>query len=180
MALDSTQRAVARGMAGGAAFSAVVLAVGYAAMHTPPGGALAGFGERLRFALAADVFVFLWLLAAVGRVAQLRFFSPGDIDGAGLTQAGARLRVPAAVLQNTLEQSVLAGGAYLALAATLDSRGMVLVPLLVGLFCVGRAAFWAGYAKGAGGRAFGFATTFYPTAFAWLLAAVLALKALLT
>ncbi len=50
---------------------------------------------------------------------------------------------------------------------------MVLIPLLVALFCLGRAAFWAGYAKGAGGRAFGFATTFYPSLFAWVLAAVL-------
>ncbi len=162
-------------MAMGAAFSAVVLAVGYALVPPTWVGAFPTFADRLRYTLQADVFVFLWLAVAIGRVAGTRFFSPADIDGSGLASASPRIRVPGAILENTFEQCVLAAGAHLALAATLRGRDMVLIPLLVVLFCVGRAAFWAGYAKGAGGRAFGFATTFYPSLFAWLLAAVLAI-----
>jgi MAPEG family len=173
MALDPAQRTVARGMAAGAAFSALVLGVGYAVVPAPLGGLTGNVADRLRMALAADAFVLLWLVVAIGRVAKERFFSPADIDGAGMTEASPRVRVPAAILQNTLEQVVLATGAHLMLAAMLRDRDMALIPLLVGLFCVGRAAFWVGYAKGAGGRAFGFATTFYPSAFAWALAAVL-------
>ncbi len=173
MALDPAQRSVARGMAAGAVFSALVLGIGYAAVTFPIGGPLPTLADRLGHALRADVFVWLWLVVAIGRVAKGRFFSPADIDGSGLTEASARVRIPAAILQNTLEQCVLAGAAHLALAATLRPREMVLVPLLVALFCIGRAAFWAGYANGAGARAFGFATTFYPSAFALLLAAVL-------
>ena len=171
MALDTTQRAVARGMAAGAAFSAAVLAVGHALLRAPAARPLPGLADRLAHALRADVFVFLWLVVAVARVAHARFFSPADIDGSGLTEASARLRVPTAILANTFEQCVLASGAHLALAATLEERDMVLIPLLVALFCVGRAAFWLGYARGARGRAFGFAATFYPSVFAWLLAA---------
>ena len=40
---------------------------------------------------------------------------------------------------------------------------MVVLPGLVGLFCVGRASFWLGYRHGAAARAFGFALTFYPS-----------------
>ncbi|MGJ5130875.1 hypothetical protein [Bradyrhizobium oligotrophicum] len=36
---------------------------------------------------------------------------------------------------------------------------------LVILFGLGRLLFWLGYASGGAGRAFGFAFTFYPTAF---------------
>ncbi len=36
---------------------------------------------------------------------------------------------------------------------------------LVILFGLGPLLFWLGYASGAAGRAFGFALTFYPTAF---------------
>lgn len=160
-------------MAAGAVFSALVLGVGYAFLRSPVAGPFAGLVDRLSYTLQAEVFVFLWLLVAIGRVAGTRFFSPSDIDGSGLTQASARVRVPAAILENTFEQCVLAAGAHLALAVTLSDRDMVLIPLLVGLFCVGRAAFWAGYAKGAGARAFGFAVTFYPSVFALALAAVL-------
>lgn len=173
--LDPTQKSVGRGMALGAVLSALVLGLGYAFVPPPDVGQFPNFVARLRYTLEAEVFVFLWLAVAIGRVAGMRFFSPSDIDGSGLTAASATLRVPAAILQNTFEQCVLAAGAHLALAATLRGRDMVLIPLLVALFCIGRAFFWVGYARGASGRAFGFATTFYPTLFAWLLAAVLVL-----
>ncbi len=82
-----------------------------------------------------------------------------------------------AVLQNTLEQVVLAVVAHLGLAAVLEGSGPLIVALVV-LFCIGRALFWAGYAKGAAARALGFALTFYPSAFALLIAIAVTLTRL--
>jgi hypothetical protein len=61
----------------------------------------------------------------------------------------------------------------LALASLLEGTELAVIPLLVALFCIGRAAFWFGYVGGAAGRAFGFGTTFYPTVAAYVLAVVL-------
>ena len=172
MTLEGEQRGVRRGAGAAALFSAVFLGAGY--LWFPFAlGPLDGAGARYAFALQADVFVLLSLVAAVARVANARFFSPEDIAGAGLSEPSTRLRVPLAVLQNTLEQAVLAVGAHLALASLLDGAEMALIPLLVALFCIGRAAFWLGYSGGAARRAFGFGTTFYPTVAAYALALVL-------
>ena len=70
------------------------------------------------------------------------------------------------MLQDTLDQAVLALAAHLALASLLRGREMVLVPLLVALFCGGRLAFWIGCRRGAGSRALGFGLTFYPSVLA--------------
>ena len=172
MTLAGEQRGVRRGAAAAALFSAVFLGAGYLWFPYPL-GPFDGAGARLAVALKADVFVLLWLVAAIGRVANARFFSPGDIAGGGLAEASAPLKVPLAILQNTLEQVVLAVGAHLALASLLEGAEMALIPLLAGLFCIGRAAFWLGYGGGAASRAFGFGTTFYPTVAAYALALVL-------
>jgi hypothetical protein len=172
MTLDSTQRGVATGMALAVIVSAIVLGAGY--VFRPFGVPhLEGFAERIRYVMRADLVVFIWLVAAVANVARQRFFSPADIDGSGLAGASPKIRVGLAVLQNTLEQVVLAVGAHFALAATARGAVMVLILPLVVLFCVGRVAFWAGYGRGAAHRAFGFASTFYPTVFAYLLAFIL-------
>ncbi|MBI1206713.1 MAG: MAPEG family protein [Azospirillum sp.] len=166
IALAPEQRRVALGMAGGALCSALVLGVGMwlFPLPLPP---LDGMAERLAFALRADLLVLIWLAAAIGNVARKRFFSPADIQGSGFSDPSAALAVDVAIVQNTLEQTVLALGAHLALASVLRGSEMALIPLLVGLFCLGRASFWFGYRGGAGSRAFGFATTFYPTLFAY-------------
>jgi hypothetical protein len=106
----------------------------------------------------------------VGNVARGRFLSAADIRGSGFAAPSPRIAVDIAIVQNTLEQAVLALGAHLALASQLAPREMSLMPYLVALFCLGRACFWLGYRGGAGSRAFGFATTFYPTVFAYGLA----------
>lgn len=54
---------------------------------------------------------------------------------------------------------MLAFGAHLTLAALLRGNELVLIPLLIALFMVGRIAFAFGYAKRASGRAFGMALT---------------------
>jgi hypothetical protein len=102
-------------------------------------------------------------------VARRRFFSPSDIDGGGLAPASNRISVDIAIVQNTLEQSVLASVLYPSLACLAADDGFLLLPQLLTLFCIGRLAFWIGYRHGAPWRAFGFAATFYPTVFGYAL-----------
>ena len=152
------QRRVAAGMAAALVVSivAIVAALHFEGRATTPAMA------RLEYALRADTFVWLWLLAAIANVARLRFLSPRDIDGSGMTDATDAVRIGNAVLQNTLEQAVLAVSAHVSIALILP-RPFLLITVLVWLFAIGRACFWLGYRRGAGGRAFGFALTFYPT-----------------
>ena len=172
MKLNSEQKGVARGAGFAAVFSAVFLVVGYLWFPFEL-GSFEGPAARLVFALKADLFVFLWLVAAVGRVANIRFFSSEDIQGGGPTKPSKGIKVPLSLLQNTQEQALLAVGAHLALASLLEGREMAVIPLLVALFCIGRAAFWFGHVGGAASRAFGFGTTFYPTVAAYVLAVIL-------
>ena len=162
---DAEQRRVLRGIAGALAVAVLVLGVGIAVTGplVPP---LPRLEDRLAYALRCDLFVVAWLAAGIAAVARARFLSPGDIGGAGLGAAGSGLAVARAVLQNTLEQVVLAVTGHLALASLLRGREMVLLPLLAVLFCAGRLAFWIGYPHGAGSRAFGFGLTFYPSVLA--------------
>ena len=67
------------------------------------------------------------------------------------------------LLQNTLEQSVLALLIYLAWAAVMPSAWLSVVPLAAVSFALGRLLFLAGYASGAPSRALGFTMTFYPS-----------------
>ncbi|CCD97566.1 MAPEG family protein [Bradyrhizobium sp. STM 3809] len=165
------QRQVAAGMA--AAALTGVVAIGLALWHG--GSAAQPEAERLAMALRLDLCVLAWLLAAIGNVARLRFFSAQDIAGAATTVASEAVRRGNAILQNTLEQVVLAIAVHLGLAATLPDPATLLTTLVV-LFGLGRLLFWLGYARGAAGRAFGFALTFYPTAFALIIGLVLVLS----
>jgi hypothetical protein len=58
---------------------------------------------------------------------------------------------------------VLAIVAHLALVLVVPDDSIRVVAILVMLFVIGRAAFWIGYHFSGPARAFGFATTFYPT-----------------
>ena len=63
------------------------------------------------------------------------------------------------MLQNSLEQTVLAVSAHLVLATVLRGEEMILLPVLVPLYLVGRGFFALGYAQGAAAPAFGMALT---------------------
>jgi len=105
----------------------------------------------------------LALVYCIATIAKKRFFHSDVIGGAAFDGPGSEVAVDKAVLQNTLEQTVLAAVAYNGLAAAAPRLGPVLLPALVSLFLLGRVLFVGGYRKGAGGRAFGFGLTFYPT-----------------
>lgn len=111
----------------------------------------------------------LVLLAMIARLAQRRFFDDAIIDGGPLTGAA---EIDQRVLQNTIEQLVLALCIWPAAAVILGGAGPgVILSLGIG-FALARLAFWRGYHKSPPLRAFGFAATFYPTVLVALWAGV--------
>lgn len=128
------------------------------------------FGDRMTFMLKADLVLFLWLAGCVRAVSNGRFYSPADIRGSAFGAPSTAIAVRAAVLQNSLEQTVLLFPATLILAALMRGSELVLAPFLVGLFLLGRVIFATGYAKGASGRALGMALTAAPIIVSYILA----------
>ena len=136
-------------------------------------------GARLAWALQWALLPMLTLVVAVGRVANHRFYTPEDIDGAGLTDGTPQTRLRRAILQNTLEQAVLAVAAYAIWAVVMPHGWLRSIIVAAVLFVAGRLLFTRGYVRGAPGRALGFGLTAYPT-FGMLatLAVVLSLRLL--
>ncbi|HEY6365762.1 MAG TPA: MAPEG family protein [Candidatus Binatia bacterium] len=120
-------------------------------------------GARLAWALQWSLLPILTLMVAIGRVANLRFYTPEDIDGAGLTDGTPQTRLHRAILQNTLEQAVLAVAAYAIWAVVMPYGWLRSIPVGALLFVAGRLLFTRGYTRGAPGRALGFGLTAYPT-----------------
>ena len=143
------------GMAAGAAWGVALVWIGVAYVNIP-------------------IFSYLWVLALsglfpgvvlavmIGRLAHRRFFDDSIIDGAPFAP-GSGADIDARVLQNTVEQMVLALALWPVTGHILavDGPGVVLM-LGIG-FAVARLAFWIGYHLSPPLRAFGFAATFYPT-----------------
>ncbi len=168
--LRDKQLGVARGMGIGLGITlALVILWGWRAFPDD-------VGDRLRTLGAAATMLGLWLAAGIGNVARLRFFSASAIDaGIGDDDHDIAIVRARAVLQNTLEQALVAVLAYAALALVQD-RSRLLIVGLVAAFSVGRTLFWAGYAGGATSRALGFALTFYPSVAGLLVALISALR----
>lgn len=110
--------------------------------------------------------------------ARICLAEAGD-DGIRLTTSAAacsppspKTPVPAAFLQNTLEQSVITIFTLLALVLLLSATALPLIAASVFLFGIGRVPFLAGYPHGAGARSFGMAVTALPSLLASVLAAV--------
>ena len=137
----------------------------------PPRGLLPGQGaaSALVQALKWDVLLVACLAANIGMLARHRFFTPADIDGGGLSQGTSQAQLLQSILQNTLEQAVLALSVHLTWAAAMPQNWQAAVPAAAILFVFGRLLFWKGYARGAPLRALGFALTFYPSVFMLLL-----------
>ena len=120
-------------------------------------------GARLTWALQWALLPVLTLMVSIMRVANHRFSTPADIDGSGFAEGTPEVRVLRAVLQNTLEQAVLAVAAYATWAAAMPHGWLRVIPIAAVLFVCGRVLFARGYARGAPGRATGFGLTAYPT-----------------
>lgn len=162
MALDHKQRPVLKNMLAALALSFLALgttAVAGPSMLLPPLDEAA----FIVWAIKWDGLLLACLIMVIGNLARHRFMTPADIDGSGLTAGTDRAHVYQAILQNTLEQTVIAVLAHLFWAAVMPYGAQGALPVAVVLFVIGRFCFARGYAGGAGARAFGFALTFYPT-----------------
>ncbi len=157
---------VAAGMAAGLAVT--LLGLMWPGLSSGP----SDMPARLSAWLACDLAAAVWLAVAVGRLARHRFFSDADIDAA-LRAGTVRADVLQSLVQNTLEQTVLAVVAYGAwLLVPRPDAPVATAWIAVGCFSVGRLLFFVGYGRGAAARAFGFALTFYPTVGLLLAAAI--------
>ena len=156
------QRGVLQRMIVGAVVTAIVLLFG--ALLNPFGfTADWNASERLWVAAVSLLSPALMLMISIGRLAMRRFYHADDIDGGGLSHGSVEARILQSILQNTLEQGVLAGFVYLAWAAIMPGSTMSVPPLAALLFALGRILFFASYEKGAPWRGTGFALTFYPS-----------------
>jgi len=158
--MSNEQRKVLAGMATAVVFSAAFFEVVFrmtAIDLMPPGGIEISW--RLEYALKCEVFAALCLLAGVALIANRRFFIADAIGGG----PSPSIEIDRRYIQNTLEQLVLAIVAHLALVTIVAPESIRAVAVLVMLFVIGRATFWIGYHRSGSARAFGFATTFYPT-----------------
>ena len=171
MGSSPEQSGVARGMA----LALLVTVVGFlvAALGNWPQLAAAALLEGRALLLAKALLgPALVLMVSIGRLAAHRFHTPADINGSALTTGTDRARLLQALLQNTVEQTLLAALSYAAACLLLPAALLPMVAWASGLFVIGRLLFFAGYAKGAAHRAFGFALTFYPSVLLLLLALV--------
>lgn len=160
--LARAQRGVFASSFGAATVTALVLwfAWTYGERWLPPIDDLA---DRLGFALRLDLAVLLCLAVAIFRVSTQRVRSVEDIGGSASSSESQAVRQSRAILQNTLEQVVLAIPAHLALATVLPPDRTAVLAAMVLLFVTGRVAFAIGYPHGAPGRSFGFGLTVYST-----------------
>jgi hypothetical protein len=177
MVLNPKQRAVVRN----APVAVVIVVASVLASSFIPSTSLPADqpAARMVWGLPWAVLPLLTLMVSIMRVANHRFATPEDIDGSGLTVGTRKIQILRAILQNTLEQTVLAVSGYLVGSVILPHGWLRGIPTAALLFVIGRILFAAGYARGAGGRAMGFGLTAYPT-FALLvtIAIILVLRAI--
>ena len=166
--MNKTQHGVARGMGLAllTAIAAFVFSVTYVSRVWSVGSDLT---SRVTLASWALLLPASTLFVCIARLAKHRFFTPEDIHGSALTGGTDKAQLLQTLLQNTLEQSCLALPIYVATAIVAPASLLHLVPAAAVMFLVGRLFFFAGYAKGAPSRAYGFALTFYPTVLLLLL-----------
>ncbi len=157
--MTNKQTGVLKGVVAGLVITLVALGLAIEGLLPP---LMPGAKPPLAHALTWDTLVLACLAINVGLLARHRFFTPDDIDGGGLTPGTATAHILQSMLQNTLEQSVLALGVHVIWAVVMPQGWQAAVPVAVMLFVIGRVLFWRGYASGAPGRALGFALTFYP------------------
>ena len=177
MALSRKQQGVLRGMALGAAITVALIAVGILLNPFSFSPDLS-VSQRISIAIQSAGVLGICLAAAVGRLATHRFFTPEDIDGGGLHRGSDRAILLQSLLQNTLEQAVLATLVYLAWAVTMPATWLSVVPLAAMSFAIGRILFFRGYGKGAPARALGFTMAFYPSVAMLICIAVVAAASL--
>ena len=124
--------------------------------------------SRLAYATRWLVLPGLTLVAGIFAASRRGFFADA-IEGTR-TPANHNLEIALRYNQNTVEQLILAGIAWLALSVTLPHERLPLIAIMAVLFVIGRVTFWVGYVLHPMGRTFGMTLTVIPTlaAYGWL------------
>lgn len=160
--LNPEQRGVLRGMLGALTLSVLGFVAVIIWKPDHPGSSTSPLGNSGTM-LKWDILLAIAVAANIAAIARHRFFTPADINGSGLTNGTAQVRILQAVLQNTIEQTVLALPIHVIWIATMTPAWQGIVPTAAVFFLIGRILFWRGYGAGAAARSFGFALTFYPS-----------------
>ena len=128
-----------------------------------------GFGDRLALLFKCAIFAILPGLIGVAVVAAQRL-NPEMWVGQKVRPNSA-LDINTRFILNTFEQFTLYFIAHAGLCLYAVQHEVRSVPIITGLFLLGRLLFWIGYHKNPYLRAFGFGLTFYPTfgVFVWLM-----------
>jgi uncharacterized membrane protein YecN with MAPEG domain len=166
--LTEKQQGVLRGMVAGLVITLLALTL---AVVAPPRALLPEqeVSAALVQALKWAVLLVACLTVSIAVLARHRFFTAADIDGGGLSEGTSEAQLLQSILQNTLEQAVLALSVHVIWAAAMPQTWQAAVPAAAILFLLGRLLFWRGYGRGAPARALGFALTFYPSVIMLLL-----------
>jgi hypothetical protein len=175
MGLSAKQNGVRNGMLGGALLSVAMIAVGILVNPFDYTDTMA-LAPKFSVAIQSCALIIVFLVASVGRMAGQRFFTPADIDGSLADHGTQRAKVLQSMLQNTLEQCLIATFVYLGWAAVMPGGWLSVVPLAAVTFSMGRVLFFYGYERGAQARALGFAMTFYSSAAMMICIGVMVLK----
>ncbi len=154
------RRMILLGMAAAVAWGIATVWVGVTQVNLPVFSLL----PALAFAFLPPGVV---LLVMIARLAAVRFFDDGLIDGQAFAPGSAPW-VDQRVLTNTVEQLVLALCVWPACGYLLLGDGPGVLVALGVAFALARVAFWIGYRAAPPLRAFGFAATFSATVAALL------------
>jgi uncharacterized MAPEG superfamily protein len=123
----------------------VVFAVGYFVVPTPV-PRLETEAQRLIYTLRLQAPTLVLLMAMIMRVAHTRratsAINPLDAEAQHQVEVGNN------VIRNTVEQFLVNAGLQLVLCTYLTPDTMHVIPILAGLFWVGRVLFWIGYHRG--------------------------------
>jgi hypothetical protein len=151
------QKIVAIGAASGVA--AMIVAIAGVYQLWPSSLSLVDNSSRLAYALQANAFAVIPLLAGIIAVGNNRFLSEA-IDPT-LQKEDAATQINSRVLDNTLQQFILFLVATTALSINLTAAQMRIIPAATIVFVAARLAFWVGYRIHPLYRAFGMAATAY-------------------
>jgi hypothetical protein len=151
------QKIVAVGAASGVATMA--LCVWLLAMALPAPAIADALGERLAYALKANVFAIVPFFIMIATVGNSRFLSEA-IDPTRHAESRT-MEIDGRVADNTLQQNFVFAVASLALGAVVPLRHLQVVWACAIVFVVARAVFWLGYRINPLYRAPGMAATAY-------------------
>lgn len=113
------------------------------------------FGFRNCFVLGACLAIVILIIA------RQRQTNPQAIDGQ--TTLKGSIEINRRILQNTLEQVVVAFIAYMTFVVVAPSTHLGILPIFAGWWVICRLLFFVGYHAGDNARAIGFASTFEAT-----------------